>query len=202
MALLEWYRHGFIMAPRAWLALGVMVGLLLLAVVLVWRGLRRRELVRRFGDEYVRAVEEYGSERAAMRELRAREARVKRLHLKSLSGRRRRGVNEQWPQIQASFIADPISAVRKANLLIKTIMQQQGYPASESPEQRLADLTVDHAHVVHHYREGRTLSERGAEPAGTTEDLRQAMIHYGKVIDELVEPTAAAVAAWRSLKTT
>lgn len=202
MALLEWYRHGFIMAPRAWFALGVMVGLLLLALVLVWRGLRRRELVRRFGDEYVRAVEEYGSERAAMRELRAREARVKRLHLRSLSARKRRGATEQWLQIQASFIADPIGAVRKANLLIKTIMQQQGYPASEPSEQRLADLTVDHAHVVRHYREGRALSERGAEPAGTTEDLRQAMIHYGKVVDELVEPTAAAVAAWRSLKTT
>ena len=202
MALLEWYRHGFIMAPRAWLALGVMLGLLVVAVVLVWRGLRRRELVRRFGDEYLRAVEEYGSEKAAMKELRAREARVKSLHLKSLSGRKRRGATEQWLKIQASFISDPIGAVRKANLLIKTIMQQQGYPAAEPPEQRLADLTVDHAHVVRHYREGRELSERGAEPSGTTEHLRQAMIHYGKVVEELVEPTAAAVAAWRSLKTT
>jgi hypothetical protein len=159
-------------------------------------------LVRRFGDEYVRAVDEFGSERAARRELRAREARVKSLHLKSLTGRRRRNATEQWLKIQASFIADPVGAVRKANLLIKTIMQQQGYPAAEPAEQRLADLTVDHAHVVRHYREGRALSERGADPSGTTEDLRQAMIHYGKVVDELVEPTAAAVAAWRSLKTT
>jgi len=202
MAFLEWYRDGFIMAPRAWLALGVMVGLLLFAVILIWRGLRRRELVRRFGDEYARTVEELGSEKAAQRELRARELRVQRLSLKSLSGRKRRDATEQWLRIQAGFITDPIAAVRMANLLIKTIMQQQGYPASEPHEQRLADLTVDHAHVVRHFREGRALSERGAEPSGSTEDLRQAMIHYGKVVDELVEPTAAAVAAWRSLKTT
>src|SRR6185369_6645944 len=108
---------------------------------------------------------------------RAREARVKSLHLKSLSGRKRRGAMEQWLKIQAGFISDPVGAVRMANHLIKTIMQQQGYPASEPHEQRFADLTVDHAHVVRHYREGRALSERGAEPSGSTEDLRQAMIH-------------------------
>ncbi len=190
------------MPLQGWIAAAFALAFLILGLALVVRARRRRDLISRFGDEYSLAVDELGSERAAIRELRAREARVAKLHVHPLKDRQRRNVSGQWLKIQATFIENPFGAVRGANMLIKTVMQQQGYPASEPFEQRLNDLAVDHAHVVRHYREARALSERSADAPASTEELRQAMLHYGKVVDELVQPTAAAAAAWRSFRTT
>jgi hypothetical protein len=199
----EYYQKALAIMPlEGWVAVASALAFLVAVLALVVRARRRRELIARFGDEYSLAVDELGSERAAIRELRAREARVKKLHVHALNDRQRRNVTGQWLKIQATFVENPFSAVRGANMLIKTVMQQQGYPASEPFEQRLNDLAVDHAHVVRHYREARALTERSADTPASTEELRQAMLHYGKVIDELTQPTAAAAAAWRSLRTT
>jgi hypothetical protein len=49
--------------------------------------------------------------------------------------------------------------------------------------------------VIEHYRAGHTIAARHAQGHATTEELRQALIHYRALFDELVdERTRAAVA--------
>jgi hypothetical protein len=65
-------------------------------------------------------------------------------------------------------------------------MQTRGYPVGDF-EQRAADISVDHPDVVINYRAGREIAERNKSGQATTEDLRQAMMHYRSLFEELVE---------------
>ena len=59
--------------------------------------------------------------------------------------------------------------------------------------QRAADLSVDHAEVVQHYRTAHDIAVRHERGEAGTEDLRQAMIHYRALFDDLVnEPASPA----------
>jgi hypothetical protein len=187
------------MSPSAWIALGGALVLALALVGVLLQRARRAEVKRRFGAEYERAVEEYGTEAAAVRELRARERNVAQLELRSLNGRQVSHVERQWLKVQAGFIENPLTAVRGANTLIKTIMHERGF-RSEPFEQRLADLSVDHAHVVAHYRAARELSEPSPDSPAATEEMRLAMLHYGAIVEELLHPTAQAAAAFREAR--
>jgi hypothetical protein len=64
-------------------------------------------------------------------------------------------------------------------------MLARGYPVSDF-QQRAAELSVDHATVVEHYRAGHLIAVRQTQGVATTEDLRQAMIHYRALFDELM----------------
>jgi hypothetical protein len=85
--------------------------------------------------------------------------------------------------VQARFVDDPGGAVQEADTLIQSVMRERGYPVDDF-EQRAADISVDHPHVVENYREGHRLS------SGGTEQQRQAMVHYRALFDELVDDTA------------
>ena len=63
-------------------------------------------------------------------------------------------------------------------------MSERGYPVTEF-EQRAADISVDHPLVVEEYRAGHEISLRHAQGHATTEDMRQAMIHYRALFAEL-----------------
>jgi hypothetical protein len=80
-------------------------------------------------------------------------------------------------------VDDPRGAVQQADTLIQSVMRERGYPVDDF-EQRAADISVDHPHVVENYREGHRLA------SGDTEEQRQAMVHYRALFDELVEDTA------------
>jgi hypothetical protein len=74
-------------------------------------------------------------------------------------------------------------------------MTQRGYPTDDGG-QVLADLSVDHAQTLDHYRAASTISGQASSGAATTEDLRQAMIHYRVLFQELLgEPAAGPPAA-------
>ncbi len=71
-----------------------------------------------------------------------------------------------------------------------------GYPVAGF-EQASADVSVDHRRVVENYRAAHDIALRLGRGEATTEDLRQAMIHYRRLFDELVtdgktEPATAA----------
>jgi len=65
------------------------------------------------------------------------------------------------------------------------VMRARGYPIDD-PEKRIDDLSVEHAHVIEHYRAGRAIVVRHAQGQATTEDLRQAMVHFRELFEELV----------------
>jgi len=148
--------------------------------------LRHAELRQRFGPEYDQAVAQYGSAARADRALAARERRVGHLKLSELSDAERARFASHWTTIQGRFVDDPLGAVAAANSLINEVMRARGYP-TEDFDQRLADLSVDHAGVVQHYRAARALSTSVANDPANTEELRQAVVHYRALFADLLE---------------
>jgi len=150
---------------------------------------RRAELRSKFGPEYDRAVEEYGPDQAD-RELASRERRVKKLQHRELSEADRARFMASWASIQQQFVDDPGVAVSGANELINQLMRALGY-RTEHFEQRVADLSVDHASVVQHYRAARALADANRNGQVNTEELRQAVVHYRVLFADLLhEPKA------------
>ncbi|HEU5076772.1 MAG TPA: hypothetical protein VFU02_21430 [Polyangiaceae bacterium] len=146
---------------------------------------RRMQLRQRFGPEYERAIEEYGSETLAEKALLTRAKRVQKLHLRELARETRARHASAWENVQRLFVDDPVGAVNEADALIKTVMRDIGYPI-EDFDQRVADLSVDHPSVVQHYRAARTLAVANREGRANTEELRQAFVHYRALFADLL----------------
>ena len=66
------------------------------------------------------------------------------------------------------------------------VMQARGYPMGDF-EQRAADVSVDHPQVVEHYRAAHAVAVKANRGEASTEDLRQAMVHYRGLFQELIE---------------
>lgn len=154
---------------------------------------RSKTLRSRFGPEYERALDEVGGKRKAEAELAQREKRVEALNIKPLSVADRTRFVGAWRRIQAEFVDDPKASVAKADDLLGEVMATRGYPMSDF-DQRSADLSVDHPVVVDNYRAAHDIALRHGRGEAGTEDLRQAMIHYRALFDDLVEdpPVQAA----------
>jgi hypothetical protein len=175
------------------LALVVVVVVLVLAVaVAIWaiaqRRTRSEELRAQFGPEYERTVNDYGTRTQAEKELTERKERVEQLNIRALSPAQSTSYAGQWHEVQAQFVDDPEQAIAEADRLVIEVMQTRGYPMVEF-EQRAADVSVDHPQVVEHYRAAHTIAGRSARGETETEDLRQAMVHYRALFDDLIETT-------------
>lgn len=175
------------------IALAVMVA----AGIAIWLFTRKRRTQRlktQFGGaEYTRAVKEGGSRRKAEAALDERADRVEGLHIRPLAPGDRARFVESWGKVQARFVDGPGSAVTDADQLLGDVMSTRGYPVSDF-EQRAADISVDHPLVLENYRAAHRSALRQTEGKASTEDLRQAMIHYRTLFEELVrEPEAARV---------
>jgi hypothetical protein len=146
---------------------------------------RTAGLKSRFGAEYHRTVSEVGDQRKAESLLHDREARVKRFEIRPLGPERRDRFISIWQQVQADFVNDPKAAVTHADDLLGEVMETRGYPVADF-DQRSDDLSVDHPEVVQNYRIAHTVAVRHARGEAGTEDLRQAMLHYRALFDDLV----------------
>ena len=157
--------------------------------------LRRRRLQQRFGPEYDRAVADAGSRREAEAELAEREKRVKGLDIRPLDAATLNRYALQWNVIQEQFVDAPANSVTSAQSLITAVMNDRGYPTEDSG-QIMADLSVDYARTIEEFRTAQELSGRAADGSATTEDLRQAMVHYRSLFRELLgEPAQPGDAA-------
>ena len=173
------------------IALGLIVLLLVAAVVVLWlRNRRSAALKDRFGPEYARAVREAGSEQKAETMLAEREKRVAKYTIKPLPAEMREHFFETWTRVQAQFVDDPSYAVTRADDLLGEVMAARGYPVKDF-EERAADLSVEHPHVVQNYRTAHDIALRHANGEASTEDLRKAMIHYRDLFEELTHDQAA-----------
>ena len=151
-----------------------------------------RHLHERFGPEYDRTVHEMGGRRQAESALEKREKRVERLHLRPLEAADQASFTEQWRQVQARFVDSPQMAVSEADTLVGELMSVRGYPVADF-EQRAADISVDHPHVVENYRSAHAIALRHKRGEASTEDLRQAMVHYRTLFDDLLVAREATV---------
>ena len=174
------------------IALIVVVAIVVIGAVVWMMNQRNRteHLTERYGPEYQRTVEATGDKREAERELQDREERVKEYEIKPLSPEQRDRYVVKWKETQADFVDDPSGAIAQADSLVQDVMGERGYPVGDF-EQRSADISVDHPHVVEEYRAAHTIAERHANGGVETEDLRQAMVHYRALFDDLLETDQA-----------
>jgi hypothetical protein len=174
------------MSVWAWILIAVAV--VLLVGLLAWGVYRQRERTRlrsTFGPEYERTVDMTGR-REAESELAAREKRRARLDIRALDPAARERYAEAWRDAQARFVDSPEQAIREADHLVTEVMRERGYPM-EDFDQRAADVSVDHPDVVENYRAAHATSLANEQGEASTEDLRQAMVHYRALFMELLE---------------
>lgn len=169
-----------------WIALGAVA--VLIVAGLVARGVRRSRsetLQEKFGGEYDRAVHEHGSRKKAERDLIERTEQVKKYNIVPLSASDADRFRRDWTKVEQHFLERPTTAVVEADELVADIMRTRGYPMGDF-DRHAADLSVTHPSVVDHYRAGHGVIG-GAPGSASTEDLRQAMLHYRSLFDELID---------------
>lgn len=171
-----------------WMIVVIVVAVIVVVAIAAWAMTQRRRraaLQGRFGDEYDRTLEQHGDRRAAERALEERVERREQLHIRPLDDETRNRYAEQWRQIQARFVDTPGEAVLSADLLVSEVMRERGYPVEDFDQQ--ADLvSVDHPDVVNNYRHGHEIFVRHRAGEAKTEDLREAMLSYRSLFDELL----------------
>lgn len=169
-----------------WIGLGALA--LIVIVALVARGGRRartESLRSKFGNEYDHAVSDAGSRKRAEQELATRAEQVKKYNITPLSTSDRDRFRADWQRVEQHFLERPTTAVVEADELVADIMRVRGYPMGDF-ERHAADLSVTHPSVIQHYRAGHKVIG-GSAGASSTEDLRQAMLHYRALFDELID---------------
>ena len=173
----------------AWVWVVLIVVVVLVVAALVWALTQRRrtsQLREGFGPEYERTVRESGSQREAEAELAERKERREELEIRSLEPAARERYVTEWRALQAQFVDEPVDAVANADRLVTEVMSERGYPMDDFDRQ--AELvSVDHPHVVQEYREGHAIHSAYDSGEASTEDLRQAMVHYRALFSELLE---------------
>jgi len=173
------------MSPTATVILIIVILVVLAAIVYGIRVMRRKQLQNTFGPEYDRVVADSGNRTEAERELREREKRHASLELKPLSPEAQATYSANWEEVQIQFVDDPTRAVTAADELVTRLIAERGYPTGEYDD-RLADLSVEHARTLEHYRKAHEISKRNTAGEANTEDLRQALVHYRALFADLL----------------
>jgi hypothetical protein len=166
----------------------LIVGVIIIAG-LAWylfREQRTKNLRRRFGPEYDHALHEYGTQPKAEQALEARQRRREKLQIHPIPAHERDRFAEDWHNVQARFVDDPATSIRDADHLVMEVMRARGYPVADF-EHRAEDLSVDHPQVVRNYRAAHAIALRRESGQASTEDLRQALVYYRDLFDELLE---------------
>jgi hypothetical protein len=166
----------------------IALAVIVIAGIWIWIASRRRSqhLQERFGPEYERMVETSGDRRGVESELAAREKRRSTLDIRPLDPETRDEFTRKWRDTQARFVDEPGPAVQEADGLVAEVMKTRGYPLDEF-RQREADVSVDHPQVAEDYRAAHGISLAYEHGQASTEDLRQAMVHYRSLFGELLE---------------
>jgi len=172
------------MDPTIVIALLVIV-VLALGGMLYFQRHRSEQLRSRFGPEYDRAIKDSGDKSKGEAQLLEREKRVESLSIRPLQPEDRQRFTSSWTDVQAEFVDDPEGSIGHADALLAEVMSARGYPVSDF-EQMSADVSVDHPAVVQNYRAAHDIALRHERGEANTEDLRQAMIHYRSLFEELV----------------
>lgn len=177
------------MPTWSWIVIAVVALVIVLLAVVVGASMMRQKRSERlkghFGPEYEHAVETAGDQRAAERELLARERKHNKLKINELTPGSRARYVEAWGATQAGFVDDPAKSVADADRLVTEVMRERGYPVDDF-EQRAADISVDHPEVVEHYRAAHILHLAQGQGEIGTEAQREAIVHYRALFERLV----------------
>lgn len=173
------------------LAVIVLVVLVVLAaVVAAVRKRKRTERLRgTFGDEYDRTVEGSGKRRDAERELAERQQQHAQLDIRPLSSASRQRYLTAWDGVQSRFVDSPVLALSEADALLTQLLAERGFPTDDvQTSERM--LSVQHGRVLDGFRAGHAIEQANTSSSADTEQVRQGMLHFRQVFEELVSEDA------------
>jgi len=180
---------------------GLIVLVIAVAVLIIgllaWLMTRRHRsavLQQHFGSEYEHRLEERGDRKSVETELRDVSKRRRTLDISPLSAPARDRYTEQWRAIQSRFVDQPDQAVTEADVLVAAVMRERGYPVDDFDDQ-IDMVAVDHPDVARNYRAAHAIHERNAERLASTDDLRQALIHYRSLFEELLAASSPSTSS-------
>ena len=174
------------------LIIAVVVIVVIMGVIMAPRFARRKQgqkLQNKFGPEYDRTVQTAGNEKKAQAELKDRQKHMDTLDIRPLSVSERERYQAEWTGIQARFVDQPGQATVEADHLIMEVMKVRAYPVSDF-DQRAADISVNYPTLVSNYRATREIAVKNEQHSANTEELRQALIYYRSLFDELLKDEA------------
>jgi hypothetical protein len=175
-----------------WIFAAASVVIVVASVVVGARLLSSRRKTARmkqhYGREYERLVSEAGGEKEAEKELSARERKRDELEIVPLTPAALSDFTARWNQVQTAFVDNPTTAVGVADRLITEVMRERGYPVDDF-DQRAADISVDHPQIVENYRTAHRIHLSQQDGDVSTEQQREAFVHYRALFDKLLEKT-------------
>jgi hypothetical protein len=175
------------MATLVWVVIAIVVVVAAALVAVAARKRRSAVLRDRFGPEYDRVVESSGDQRAAEAELRDRERQRAQFEVEPLPEAARLRFAGEWRDLQERFVDEPAPAAAAADALVTQVMEARGYPVRDFDAQ--ADLvSVDYPGTVEDYRFAHAVQLRSQAEQASTEDLREALLRYRSLFDELLRP--------------
>ena len=164
----------------------IVVAAVLVAASFVSRRKRTERLKQHYGREYERLVSETGDEKAAEKELTARERKRDKLDIVSLTPSALSDFTTRWHEVQTGFVDNPATAVGVADRLVTQVMRERGYPVDDF-DQRAADISVDHPQIVENYRAAHGIHLAQQHGDVSTEQQREAFVHYRALFEKLLE---------------
>ncbi|ORW91857.1 hypothetical protein AWB92_16915 [Mycobacterium sp. IEC1808] len=167
----------------------VVVAVVVVAAIVGNRRRKSQRLRQHYGSEYERLVSQAGDKQAAEKELLARERKREKLNIVPLKPAARSDFNVRWQQVQTTFVDDPATAVGVADRLVTEVMCERGYPIDDF-DQRAADISVDHPQIVDDYRAAHGIHLAQQRGDVSTEQQREAFVHYRALFEKLLGETA------------
>lgn len=170
------------------IAIIVLVVIVLILVGLWWSRRNRRvsQAQERYGSEFDRAVQEHGGDKQeAASALQERQERVEATTIHPLTADERQQYSDEWTSIQTQFVDDPGAAVTRADDLITRVMDRIGYDADEY-DQREDVISVKYPDAIENYRKAHEIAQMQDNGQASTEDLRDAMLRYRTLFQQLV----------------
>jgi len=146
---------------------------------------RSKRYQNKFGPDYYHTVKTMGNEKKAQTEMDERQQHVENMIIRPLSLSERERYLAEWKAVQAKFIDQPGQATVEADHLIMEVMQLRNYPVSDF-EQRAADISINYPELVSNYRLARAIAIKNEQHKADTEELRQALVYYRSLFDELL----------------
>ena len=175
------------MATWVWVVIAIVV-VAVVALVAVGARNRRTAMLRdRFGPEYDRVIENSDDRRAAEADLLGRERQRAQFDVRPLPEADRLRFANEWRDLQERFVDEPAPAAAAADALVVRVMEARGYPVRDFDAQ--TDLiSVDHPDTVENYRFAHAVQQRSQTEQASTEELREALLRYRSLFDELLRP--------------
>lgn len=180
------------MTVLQWIVIAAAIAIVVVVALITANVLSSRRktarLKQHYGSEYQRLVTETGGSKAAEKELLARERKLHKLDIVALTPSARSDFTARWHQVQTGFVDDPGTAVGVADRLVTEVMRQRGYPVDDF-DQRAADISVEHPQIVDNYRTAHGIHVSQQRGDVSTEQKREAFVHYRALFETLLDTT-------------